>query len=204
MPSWWKIVAPWLAPVLLGGVALTQFAFTQVSSLSPWKGGGFGMFSTVDSPGARFLRIQLLTRSEEIPIFVPDNLRETAFKLRIIATEQLAEELARVLSEGTWVKLRLASAVQYYQHLLQRVGQDDQIQELATEVRRLGHPVVQSIGVDDLNFVRMLSADEVPNDDDEQIDVIGVRVEIWKYLFDRSAKTLQAQNFLEKTWPVSQ
>ena len=47
-----------VVPLLLLGVALTQMVMAHTLQLSPWKGGGFGMFSTVDSPGMRFLAIR--------------------------------------------------------------------------------------------------------------------------------------------------
>ena len=48
-----------LPPLLLVLVAASQaFCVTQ-GKLSPWKGGGFGMFSTVDSPPSRRLSVQL-------------------------------------------------------------------------------------------------------------------------------------------------
>lgn len=45
----------WLVPGILGGIACAQILATQLGPLSPWKGGGFGMFSTVDGPGMRVL-----------------------------------------------------------------------------------------------------------------------------------------------------
>jgi len=40
--------AAWLAPALLLVVALTQWLAAEVVPVSPWIGGGFGMFATVD------------------------------------------------------------------------------------------------------------------------------------------------------------
>ena len=45
----------WLAPLILCGIALVQFVLAHTVDLSPWKGGGFGMFSTVDTPAMRFI-----------------------------------------------------------------------------------------------------------------------------------------------------
>ncbi|HVX57896.1 MAG TPA: hypothetical protein VHA37_09290, partial [Candidatus Saccharimonadales bacterium] len=52
------IAIPIVALVLIAGL---QFVLATRYGLSAWKGGGFGMFSTVDSPDARFLRIYLIT-----------------------------------------------------------------------------------------------------------------------------------------------
>jgi hypothetical protein len=48
----------WLAPGILAGVACAQLAAAHLGPLSPWKGGGFGMFSTVDGPGMRTLQAE--------------------------------------------------------------------------------------------------------------------------------------------------
>jgi len=48
-----------LPPLLLVLVAASQAFCVAQGKLSPWKGGGFGMFSTVDSPPGRRLAVQL-------------------------------------------------------------------------------------------------------------------------------------------------
>lgn len=54
-------VLPFLPPLLLVAVALVQLGLAHTTSLSPWKMGGFGMFSTSDSPGFRVHRVKLET-----------------------------------------------------------------------------------------------------------------------------------------------
>ena len=49
------IVSRWLVVALLVCVALGQFVRAHVDTLSPWKGGGFGMFAAIDSPGMRIV-----------------------------------------------------------------------------------------------------------------------------------------------------
>lgn len=65
-----RLVAEWrtlLPALLLLAVALTQIVLAKVADLSPWKGGGFGMFATTD--GAAFRHVRLFVdapgRSEE-------------------------------------------------------------------------------------------------------------------------------------------
>ena len=52
---------PYLPPLALAVVAVAQFALAHGVPLSPWKGGGFGMFATLDQPRARTLRVHVLT-----------------------------------------------------------------------------------------------------------------------------------------------
>jgi len=60
-----------LLPVsLLVVVAFAQVTLATTAGLSPWKGGGFGMFSTTDDGGRRYVRVfvSAVERSEEISI----------------------------------------------------------------------------------------------------------------------------------------
>ena len=59
-----------IAPLCLTMIAIGQIRNARSSNLSPWKGGGFGMFSNVDRPAVRFLHIYLITEKGEIPITV--------------------------------------------------------------------------------------------------------------------------------------
>ncbi len=49
MPREWPDRLRLLPPLCLIGVALVQLGLASAASLSPWLGGGFGMFSTTDS-----------------------------------------------------------------------------------------------------------------------------------------------------------
>jgi hypothetical protein len=60
-----------LLPVsLLTVVACAQVTLATTAGLTPWKGGGFGMFSTTDDGGRRYVRVFVSgpERSEEITI----------------------------------------------------------------------------------------------------------------------------------------
>jgi hypothetical protein len=74
------------APVVLILIACLQLHLVHNGDLSRWKGGGFGMFSTLDSPSARFLRISLITPDGEFPVVVPSYLieleRRIAWRIR--------------------------------------------------------------------------------------------------------------------------
>ena len=55
--SWLLLSLPAL---LLVVVALVQIQLTRSTALTPWKGGGFGMFSTIDNAAHRRLRVWLI------------------------------------------------------------------------------------------------------------------------------------------------
>jgi hypothetical protein len=199
----WNVVAPWMAPGLLCGIALAQLLFAHFSSLSPWKGGGFGMFSTVDSPGARFLRIYLVTPQGNLPVTIPDTLKDKEVELRTLATQQLADEFAMALAKGTWVKLRMASAVPYYLQLLKVNAQDSAQDRLMADLATNSQYVNNEITFDKFNFVRMLKYDESPDTINTKIDLNSVRIEIWKYSFNKDSVSLLAKKFIQATSTLS-
>jgi hypothetical protein len=61
---------PLLPAALLVAVAVTQVTLARRAGLTPWKGGGFGMFSTTDDAARRRVRVFVTApeRSEEIAI----------------------------------------------------------------------------------------------------------------------------------------
>ena len=84
-----------LPAVVLAVVAATQIVLTEVQMLSPWKGGGFGMFSTLDARPFRYVRmfVRAPERSEELA--VPASLEELAASAEILPSDPQLERLAR-------------------------------------------------------------------------------------------------------------
>ena len=70
----WRRLAGYLPILLLALVALNQIRITRTTDLTPWKGGGFGMFSTLDRPRARQVRVHLVGGGRDIPFAIPADL----------------------------------------------------------------------------------------------------------------------------------
>ena len=83
--------------VLLTVVAPRRSSLTQVTMLSPWKGGGFGMFSTLDGRPFRYARmfVRAPERSEELA--VPPSLEELAASVEILPGDPQLDRLARAV-----------------------------------------------------------------------------------------------------------
>jgi hypothetical protein len=87
---------PAFVPVaLLLAVASAQITLARTANLSPWKGGGFGMFSTTDDAGRRWVRVYVAAaeRSEEIDI--APSLEDAARRAAVLPTEARLTTLAR-------------------------------------------------------------------------------------------------------------
>jgi hypothetical protein len=94
-----------VAPALLVLLALAQLGGWRCAALSPWKGGGFGMFATNDHGAFRIVRVLELSDAGERPVALPselDRLRRHARELpREANLRRLAEALrARAPSLG--------------------------------------------------------------------------------------------------------
>lgn len=87
----WRSVVP---VMLLLAVAATQVFLSQTAALSPWKGGGFGMFASTD--GSAFRRVRIFVeadgRSEEIDL--PASLEPAATRTSLFPSERRLRALA--------------------------------------------------------------------------------------------------------------
>jgi hypothetical protein len=90
------MIALWLPAALLSVVAIAQVTLALGRGLTPWKGGGFGMFSTLDHGAYRGVDvlIEAPDRSEEQEI--PPSLDELAAR----GAAYPGEVLLRPLAEG--------------------------------------------------------------------------------------------------------
>jgi len=88
-----------LPAALLVLVAGTQVTLAKRAALTPWKGGGFGMFSTTDDAGRRRVRVFVTApqRSEEIAI--APSLEDAARRAAALPADyELARLAQRVVS----------------------------------------------------------------------------------------------------------
>ena len=203
-------------PLLLCAVAATQLYLVNTHDLSRWKGGGFGMFTTVDSPSSRFLRVYLDTPDGEVPVLIPPDLRKLAQKTRVLPSDARMTELMDALREGTWVYLSMVSALQHYRQLLAISARDRG--DLVDDIRYSSRDDIGAVDFRRMRLARMLDEDEHPLEqqqllhlsvavhpevhhgdagetllEQQPIAVRGVRLEVWQYRFDREELMLRAR-----------
>ena len=94
---WRRALVP---PLLLVALALSQLAGFAAFHLSPWKGGGFGMFSTNDHGGFRSVRVLELRGGAEQRVALPDSLERLQREVREAPYRGNLEELAAALREA--------------------------------------------------------------------------------------------------------
>jgi hypothetical protein len=84
-----------LPALLLVSVALLQIALAHTVGLSPWKGGGFGMFSTTDRAEGRYLRVFVRAPGRHEELRLAPELRDPATRAAVLPTTARLERLAR-------------------------------------------------------------------------------------------------------------
>jgi hypothetical protein len=89
----------YLPVILLTALALSQIYLARTVSLSPWAGGGFGMFSTPDAPRNRAVRAYVLTPGVRREVKIPDHLSDAALRAGAMPTDARLTALARGIAE---------------------------------------------------------------------------------------------------------
>lgn len=105
--------AVWLPALLLVLVAANQFRLAHGENLSPWSGGGFGMFSSTDAPNNRHLHAFVQNEGIRREVAVPARLEVAVRRATTLPTrrrlEKLGEELASLEAGGRirWDEIEL-------------------------------------------------------------------------------------------------
>jgi hypothetical protein len=90
---WWAA----LPAVLLAFVAATQIVLTHLAMLSPWKGGGFGMFATLDGRPFRYARLFVRAPGRSEELMVPPSLDDLAASAEVLPGRAQLDRLARAV-----------------------------------------------------------------------------------------------------------
>jgi hypothetical protein len=91
-----------LPPALLAIVACTQIGLAHTVDLTAWKGGGFGMFATLDQGAHRGVDIVVDASNRSESLHVPPSLEVAAAR----AAACPADWLLRKLAEGVVARER--------------------------------------------------------------------------------------------------
>ena len=88
----------WLPPALLVAVALHQLLLAWSGDLTPWCGGGFGMFSTTDGRFARHLHAYGLSPGVRVELEIPPGFDERVRAALAFPEDERLRALARDLA----------------------------------------------------------------------------------------------------------
>jgi hypothetical protein len=83
-----------VAPILLAIVAVAQIGLARTIGLTPWKGGGFGMFATLDHAAYRGIDIVVDAPERSESLEVAPSLELAAARAASFPAEWLLRDLA--------------------------------------------------------------------------------------------------------------
>ncbi len=190
-------------PALLVLVACLQLWRAHTQHLTPWKGGGFGMFSTVDAPGKRILRTYLVTPEGEALALYGD-LSVQKDRVVSMPDAETLEQVARDAAAEAWaiypldeVLDQLASLPEDLRTYLARTPAMERRRRLVRQQRAdsLAAPAASpSLAALDTSAAaeypaRIAFAQPRPRPPGTvEPDIRQVRVEVWGMRYDRDAK----------------
>ena len=172
----------YLAPGLLILIASVQMVRGHFYDQSPWKGGGFGMFSTVDSPGARFLKIYLISETGEIAVKAPNRLRRLDRIVRTVPTPKNLDLMAQELTRESWVRAP-------YPFLFYSQEKNAwQVENMTLSMADIQGREVR---------IRAKHSEEPEFALGHRVDYESLRVELWKFDYEKQDSTVRAKKHLE-------
>lgn len=191
--AWSKALAPYIAPGLLLSVFVLQFFLVFRLNLSPWKGGGFGMFSTAESPGSRVVRAYLKNGSQRIPIIIPAEFTALEREIRTFPRTETLHELAQKMAAGTWVPYRLLPPAEHYRVLQEKYAKREQQPRgqngsLSVDVYSLQNAAYLGLVFERMNLVRMAEKGEETGG---SVAFQQVESEVWQVRYSSSERELK-------------
>lgn len=101
-----RVLVACIPSALLCVVALHHAYRVSREGLTPWKGGGFGMFSTIDSQAERFVRLSVTTEGgETLAVPIPAEYHRQVDRARLLPWAPATSALAADLLRQGWVVL---------------------------------------------------------------------------------------------------
>jgi hypothetical protein len=94
--------APWfwyIPSVLLLLVAANQQRLVSTTALSPWWGGGFGMFATTDGWATRHLHVFAIHSGVRRELSIPETLRKEVERTLTLPSDANLQAIAREFAD---------------------------------------------------------------------------------------------------------
>lgn len=126
------------------------------------------MFSTVDSPAARFVRIYIATDAGRLPIAPPPRLAKIVSELQAAPSQERVNELARLLGDEAFI--------------------DEQV------ARRRLWTMAGASAADVVERSQLVAASDIEKAQSSEAVIVprNVAVELWQYSFDKPTRTVAA------------
>ncbi|MEM7050137.1 MAG: hypothetical protein AAF604_10770 [Acidobacteriota bacterium] len=191
----------YIAPILLIAIAFLQIYRAHAYRQSPWKGGGFGMFCTVDSPGARYVRTFIVTEDGlDLEVPIPGLASSAIRRLQVIPSQPLLEKVAEATATSQWLWAdydpiaRLSeSSIAGADTLPPRAGTFDPSGIAKESLRPIDQP-----------RVRLLQSGEPEPPEEAFLGLRSARAELWRMTFEGDTHTLRSERWLSAQFELPQ
>lgn len=133
----------WSVPLLLSAVALRQILMVNTAALSPWHGGGFGMFASIDRDERRIVSINAVDCQDNVlavDLATPANLLSESdlTHLRTVPAETLLQRTAQQILASRLQQSEQDTAV-YYALQPSETAPASCLQQVQIQVWRVHH-----------------------------------------------------------------
>jgi hypothetical protein len=187
-----------LAPICLCLVAALHFYRVSTAGQTPWKGGGFGMFSTIDSEHSRFVHAYVMTKDGPLPLKIPSELDKKTAELRAAPNQQLLQALADKLAQRSWVDPEAAQ-----QRLLKQLkSRTTEVPLTGQQLRAMRTSAPPTTLVSQRPTTSLVATN--PNESTAEIPFTAVRVEVWKLEMPRGTTQLKPRLLLSTTRAIGE
>jgi hypothetical protein len=95
----WERWVRFVPALLLVGVAAHQVFLANTAGLSPWSGGGFGMFSTTDAGAARHLHAFVIRPGIQREARIPEAMKDWAQRVATFPSDANLQAFALALAD---------------------------------------------------------------------------------------------------------
>jgi hypothetical protein len=162
------LASPRLVPAVLLTIAMMQVGFARAGTLADWKGGGFGMFATLDRPDNRFLRVTATDRAGQTYLVrVPYG--------RFPSIPALASaHAARTVAFPTDVRLRAIAEAVLRSHVVGSSGERGRLPARLSH-SPFGPVLAQALTLSAIDVLAPSRAGASPDITEVQAEVIGLR-----------------------------
>lgn len=162
------------------GVFFNQLHQIAQQDLSRWKGGGMGMFSTIDMPGMRFVKVAVMAGGKDFPVN-RQRIKDGVKELEARPTKKRALQLCQQLQTKSW-----NITTQYVET---RAGPSN---ETSKTIRPLVIPTAASTPASrDITKLKRTTA---------LTDITGFRIEVWKAGYNYKAGEVYSTKLFQVTY----
>jgi hypothetical protein len=185
-------------PLLLVVVALTQNVLVRDHGLTQWKGGGFGMFSTVDSRATRYVRWFLITKdNHEIPVQPPDRMARTRESIRSLPTREKMRHYRNQLLAEPWIAKNECKNDSSMSNGPASSGMEKSAREKHSQHRKESVLFDTCDGYRTKKSYRLKRPNEQVADGEHAIVPVAIRAEFWSYDFDQENMQLTSKKVFQ-------